>query len=104
MIDEAKLAELKEKHGDIFEVGAPLGEPEGVYVRRLTRLEMRKYMKMREEQAYLTHDSVAVWCTVYPDSAAFDAMLDKFPAYCIPVANAVLEKSGLEAEKVAKKD
>lgn len=100
-----KIAELKEKHGDI--VGVEVAGVELVF-RRPTRTEYDRWfdqMQVDKAQSSRHARQLAKACLVHPDEAGFDTAIDKKPAtLTTDVINAITELAGLgEGDSKVKK-
>ncbi len=94
MIDDAKIAELKAKHGELFAI--ELDEDEIVVFRRPTRLEFRAYKSNSQDESKraVADEILCKSVVVYPEGDACEALLDKLPAASLTLAKAIVEKSG----------
>ena len=99
---EALLAKLRAEHGTVFEVE---DEDFGLVVfRRPTKLEFRTFKSDRDDDSkkVVADEIFAAKVVVYPESAAFTALLDKFPVLATNVAGEAMKKAGggkLDAKK-----
>lgn len=102
-IDPATLDALREKHGELHEL--PLGEGEAVLVRRPRRADYKKFRGKADREATRADalEILARDCIVWPDVAAFEAMLERRPALADVVGGKLLELAGLSEDPDTKK-
>ena len=87
MLTAEELTALEEQHGRIERVSGKNGAWEVVY-RAPKRTEYKRFRSLAHDPARKSdaQEMLALSCVVHPSPAAFEALLDKFPA--IPEASA----------------
>jgi hypothetical protein len=93
MIEEKVLEDLRAKHGDLYMVETEIGP---VVFRGANRVEYRQWKSARDDDAkkFAADEILSRACVVYPDAAAFEAMLDKLPALAGILQGEIIQVSG----------
>lgn len=103
MLTAEDLAELEAKHGDIEHVVGKGSKWEVVY-KRAPRAVYKRFRSLAHDPAKKSEaqEMLALGCVVYPSPAAFDALLDKFPAIPEASSDALGRLVGAETEDSVK--
>ena len=105
MNKDAIISDLQTKHFEVFEV-ADENSPFGlVIVRKLSKLEYRRWKEQRDDDGrkHLADEFVAATCIVYPDAVATQQLIDNYPVFASSVLGEVFKISGavnLSAKKL----
>ena len=102
MVPEAIIEAARATHGEVSELTA--GEY-AVLVRAPTRGEYKRFRaeSLDERKRAEAVEHLCRSCVVYPDPAAFDALLDRKPALADIFGAKVLELEGAAGEAEARK-
>src|SRR6476619_2626620 len=102
-IEETKLADLKQKHGNVWTLKR--GEFD-IAFRKPTQMEYREYsMAIATDRSNLFDASqrIAQSCIVYPDTKAAEALLNDYPGLVLDLGGVVSVIASLSAKGDAKK-
>lgn len=111
MLSEEQVKSYEAQHGDVAHVIGPKDTPTSepaweLVMRRPKKAEYRYYKtQMQGERTKVdANENLLRMIVVYPDSATFDKLLDKFWAIpdSPPVHGALSTFGGLEADRVGK--
>lgn len=90
---EAALAPLREKHGELIVL-----RKDGAVAafKRLSRMEYKRFRAQLfdDKKRPDALEAITNLCRVYPDQAAYDAMLDRQPALADAFGEQLLEVAG----------
>ncbi len=92
MIDQAKLEELKQKHGDVYLLTK---DEDQIAVRKPTRAEIMRIIDKGGDVRYADLQQLVTGCALFPEGPELASLLQERPGLVIPFSEGLTRIAGL---------